>query len=241
MSARTLRRAFAAPFVITIACGKSDPEPTKKKTTTPRALRLYEIAMDRTIACVAREVCAPGDSACKPAAPYPFPCKHEGTYQPIDNKRVPVANPPTGPDVEEADLYDYSDTIAKLADGSCRTRPESCTKLDCLGGPTPCPPTEEVKIPTWGWTIVRTGTTCTAQPLPATIASAADPVVDYPCPADANVVGVRAYYGTCQVDNDVGKPPRPYAAGSTWNPPPPIDIECPPGAEFRELKPRQRR
>ena len=239
MSARTIRTLFAAPFVLTAACGKSDPTP--KETRNPPApaapaLRLYEITMDRSIACVAREICPPSTPACVPQKPYAFPCAYQPPartdappmYSRLDNKRVPVANPPTGPDVEEEDLYDYSDTIAKLADGTCRTRPDSCTSLACLGTATPCPPAGEVKIPTWGWTIVRTGTTCTAQPLPATIASAAGAAVPYPCPADEEVIGIRRWSERCQVDNRVGKPPIVTPPGSTFNPPPPTYVDCPP-------------
>jgi hypothetical protein len=241
MSARTIRRVFAAPFVITIACGKSEPK--DKPAPAPEPTRYFEISKPHIVndGCVLRETCPPG-THCTPAA-YAFPCEDDGTYQRIRNKQVPI--PRTGPSAypeeeDPSDFLDFFDVIAKLPDGTCRARAETCLSESCLGAPTPCPPAREVRIPAREWRVERTGTTCRAVPLPATVASTADPVVDYPCPEDPSVIGVRADYGKCRVDNDVGIPPRPILPGSTWNPPPPIDIECPSGYAYEVRPPRRR-
>jgi hypothetical protein len=225
MSARSIRRTFAAPFVLTIACGKSEP-PAETKPPAP-ALRLFEIQEERREACVAKEICPP-KAACTPAKPYAFPCNTKGRYTTIDNKKIPI-----GKDFYSGEeQYDPRDEIAKLADGTCRSRAETCTALDCLGAPTPCPPDKGIAMAPQRWTITRSGTTCTAQPLPVTTASHTDEPVPYPCPADADVIGVAQYYtGKCAVDNHAADPPHQRDVTSSFNPPEPRYVECPRGAK----------
>jgi hypothetical protein len=231
MSARTIRTVFAAPFVMTIACSKSEPaheQPAAKPKPPAPALRLFEINAEHTEACVAREICPPGPG-CTPAKSYAFPCNRQGRYQTINNKDIPLGESIYAPQEME---YDHRDEIAKLADGTCRSREESCTALGCLGGPTPCPPDHGIAMPPRGWTITRSGTRCTAQPLPVTSASHTDEAVAYTCPSDPEVTGVRQSYNhKCEIDNHVGDPPVPRNPGSTFNPPEPRYIECPPGAK----------
>ncbi len=201
MSARAIRTAFAAPFVVTIACAKSEPKPAPAAKT---AVLLLDIAPERYgEVCSVVESC-PRGVACDAARPYLVSCS--AAIDRADGRRT---------------------SIAVMSDGSCRSRPATCTDPSCFDAKTtPCPHQELPPLRVAYWAIERLGDQCevTARGIAggsdgATKTAACAP--EYRAP----IVGVyRDTLTRCRVLESV---PRPAPPGSTSNPPEPRYVPCP--------------
>ncbi|MBL9012997.1 MAG: hypothetical protein JNL83_02405 [Myxococcales bacterium] len=202
MSARTIRTAFAAPFVLTVACGKTDPKPAPAPSG-PTAVLLLEIASEKHGGtCSVVEAC-PMDVPCDPARPYLIEC-----------------------DLRFRDEDDAREYLGVMSNGTCRTRPATCTQASCFGKDTPCPHQELPPLRVAYWAVERDGTTCAITP--RGLRGAPDgPTKTVPCPdlyGDPIVAIVRDDLKRCRVLESI---PRPQPPGSTSNPPEPRYPPCP--------------
>ena len=203
MSARAIRTVFAAPFVLTAACGKSEQKPAP--APAPRTALLLEITIaEHGSMCVVAESC-PKDVACDPAKPYLFDC--ESTFRPKGD----------GPN-----------TLGVI-DGVCYPRPASCREASCFDKkPTPCPYQELPPLRVAYWAVERLGDEC--EITPRGLAGNPDGAMKKVACAEGYawpIVGVyRDDAKRCRVLEYV---PRPRPPGSTWNPPEPRFVPCPAG------------
>ena len=202
MSARAIRTAFAAPFVITVACGKSDPKPAPAPKGTTAVL-LLEIAPEKYGGtCSVVESC-PKDVACDLAKPYLIDC-----------------------DLRFRDEGEQRDHVGVMSDGTCRARPATCTEASCFQKTTPCPHQELPPLRVAYWAVERDGDTCAITP--RGLAGAPDGAAKtMPCPegyGEPIVAIVRDDLKRCRVLESI---PRPQPPGSTSNPPEPRYPPCP--------------
>lgn len=205
MSARAIRTAFAAPFVVTIACGKSDPTPPPTRPAAISAALLLELAPERYgDVCSVTESCPKG-VVCDPAKPYLIACD-AAMKRANDDRRA---------------------YLGVMSDGNCHARPATCTEASCFDAkPTPCPHQELPPLRVAYWVVDRLGDTCdiTARGLAGALDAATKSV---PCAEGYRLPIVAIYRDELKRCRVLEYVPKPLPPGSTTNPPEPRYVPCP--------------